>query len=134
MFFFSAKIGGLSVSPPLEVFGLLLAALGTLFFVAAILAMKNNWRSGCDKNQNTSLVVSGPYKISRNPAFVGFDLLYIGCAIVVPNIASLIITFLAVAIFHAQVVEEEHFLETAFGQEYQNYKARVKRYFGRTGR
>lgn len=118
----------------LQAFGLLLAALGTVFFIAAVLAMKSNWRSGCDKHQNTSLVVSGPYKISRNPAFVGFDLLYIGCAIVLPNTGNLIITLLAVAIFHAQVVEEEHFLEAAFGQEYLNYKAQVKRYFGKTGR
>jgi Putative protein-S-isoprenylcysteine methyltransferase len=132
--FLSEKFGWPPVPLELRVAGLALALAGTAFFISAIIAMKTNWRAGCDKGQNTSLVLSGPYKISRNPAFVGFDLLYLGCALALPNVANLVITVLAVAVFHAQALEEEHFLEAAFGQEYLEYKAKVSRYIGKAGR
>lgn len=111
--------------------GLILSAAGTAFFIWAMLAMRDNWRSGYDLHQNTTLVVSGPYKISRNPAFVGFDLLYIGWALAFPNIFNLIISVAALIVFHRQIVEEELFLESAFGREYELYKMRVNRYMGR---
>jgi len=129
--FFSGRIWGLPNSWALQGFGLLLAAVGTAFFIAAMHAMKMNWRSGCDINQNTSLTVSGPYKISRNPAFVGFDLLYIGWALAFPNIINLVASSCAIVIFHMQILEEEKFLETVFGKEYQQYKTRVNRYLGK---
>ena len=136
--FASVFIAGKVWEPPvwgsLRIIGLLLAAAGTAFFITAMAAMKNNWRSGCDKHQNTSLVVSGPYKISRNPAFVGFDLLYIGCALALPNIINLLFSVLAVAVFHLQTLEEERFLENTFGDEYRLYQSQVNRYFGRSTR
>ena len=131
--FLSGKIWGLSPQRPVQILGLLLAASGCAFFISAMAAMKNNWRSGYDLRQNTSLVLNGPYKISRNPAFVGFDLLYIGCALVLPNIINLAISVLALITFHLQILEEERFLESAFGQNFLKYKSMVNRYFGRTG-
>lgn len=131
--FLSMKIWSLWARPALQVSGLILAALGTGFFISAMAAMKSNWRSGCETGQNTSLVVAGPYKISRNPAFVGFDLLYLGYALAFPNVVNLIISGWAVATFHRQILEEEAFLETAFGEEYRQYKSRIRRYLGRTG-
>jgi len=128
--FLAGKIWGLTAFRPPQYLGLLLAAGGCAFFIAAMRAMKNNWRSGCAKGQNSSLVVSGPYKISRNPAFVGFDLLYIGYTFIFPNILSLTLLVLAVVTFHQQILEEEGFLEKTFGQEYRQYKAKVQRYLG----
>lgn len=55
------------------------------FFIAVYLAaqgrvlnMRDSWRVGVSKTDRTELVTSGIYQISRNPAFLGFDLLYIG--------------------------------------------------------
>ncbi|UQZ87954.1 isoprenylcysteine carboxylmethyltransferase family protein [Deltaproteobacteria bacterium Smac51] len=126
------KIWGLPTSGPLQWLGLFLAAAGTAFFIAAMTAMKTNWRSGYDLHQKTSLVASGPYKISRNPAFVGFNLLYIGCSLVYPNIINLLATIFAISAFHRQILEEELFLESAFGEQYQQYRAHVNRYLGKT--
>ena len=39
--------------------------------------MKNSWRAGIPSEDKIEFVSNGIYKISRNPAFVGFDLLYI---------------------------------------------------------
>jgi protein-S-isoprenylcysteine O-methyltransferase Ste14 len=111
--------------------GLLLMLLGVVCFIAAMGTMRNNWRAGFSEKQNTSLVTHGIYRISRNPAFVGFDLLYIGCALIFPNALNLLICFLAVVLFHRQILSEEQFLSRTFGMHYTAYCKSVMRYVGR---
>lgn len=54
-----------------SVFGLIITSIGVLFFILAMVFMKTSWRAGIDKSTRTTLVISGLYKFSRNPAFVG---------------------------------------------------------------
>ena len=111
-----------------SILGLIIMALGCIFFLLAIIAMKNNWRAGFNSNQNTNLVTRGIYRVSRNPAFVGFDLLYIGCALACPSWINIFVSVLAVTLFHVQVIGEEKYLSGVFGEEYQRYQAKVRRY------
>ncbi len=62
----------------MRVAGVLVTALGVIAFVVSVLQMKDNWRAGVQREEKTSLVTSGIYSISRNPAFLGFDLMYTG--------------------------------------------------------
>ena len=40
--------------------------------------MKDSWRAGVSYEEKTDLITSGIYQISCNPAFLGFDLVYVG--------------------------------------------------------
>ena len=40
--------------------------------------MRDSWRAGISETDKTELVTEGIYQISRNPAFLRFDLLHIG--------------------------------------------------------
>lgn len=113
---------------PLQFAGTVVCAVGTIYFAAAVLSMHGNWRAGIDATQKTSLVETGIYRFSRNPAFVGFDLMYIGFAMVWPNWPLAIISVLAVVLLHLQIIREEAYLEGKFGEEYLNYKKRTLRY------
>ena len=94
--------------------------------------MKENWRAGVQRNEKTNLVTTGIYSISRNPAFLGFDLMYIGILFSFFNWYLFVITAIVVSLFHLQIVNvEESFLMEAFGQEYIEYKKKVFRYLGR---
>ena len=93
-------------------------AAGVAFFIAAVITMKSNWRAGFCADQKTSLVTGGIYKISRNPAFLGFDLLYIGCALCFPNLVNIAATLLVIVLFHLQILGEEKYLTATFGTEY----------------
>lgn len=116
----------------LQIAGLVIELLGVSAFVASVAEMKNNWRAGVQREDKTSLVTSGIYSISRNPAFLGFDLMYIGILLAFFNLPLLMATVIAMALFHLQIVNvEENFLIEAFGMEYVRYKKKVCRYFGR---
>lgn len=84
------------------------------------------------KTDKTELVTSGIYQISRNPAFLGFDLLYIGTLLIFFNWILCGLTVFAVIMYHLQIVNvEEDFLLATFGSEYLQYKSKVCRYIGR---
>jgi protein-S-isoprenylcysteine O-methyltransferase Ste14 len=58
--------------------GAFIAAVGDIVFVTSVVTMKNSWRAGVSETDKTELITNGIYQISRNPAFLGFDLVYIG--------------------------------------------------------
>lgn len=115
-----------------RILGTILAILGLAAFITAVLTMRDSWRAGVSKSDQTSLVTNGIFQISRNPAFLGFDLVYAGILLVFFNWALLVLSVLAVLIFHLQIVNnEEEFLLEAFGDDYLQYKKKVNRYLGR---
>jgi protein-S-isoprenylcysteine O-methyltransferase Ste14 len=128
---FPALIWSFPSFPTMQQGGLLLMLCGVAVFIAAMTTMKSNWRAGFNEKQGTHLVTGGVYGFSRNPAFVGFDLLYIGCALVFPNALNIAVALAAVLLFHFQILAEERFLAVEFGQEYAGYRGRVMRYLGR---
>ena len=112
----------------LQWMGVVIAAVGVGFFIAGMLTMKGSWRAGIPEKKETSLVTSGIYRISRNPAFVGFDLMYIGILLAFPNAWHAAAVAIILVLFHKQILGEEQFLEGAFGEEYIDYKNNVRRY------
>ena len=53
--------------------GIMLTAVGVIVFVISVAQMKDNWRAGVQREEKTNLVTTGIYSVSRNPAFLGFD-------------------------------------------------------------
>lgn len=115
------------VAPWLRICGILVTLAGTLLLFWAIVAMQDSWRAGIDRNQQTSLIESGPYRFCRNPAFLGFYLFYIGLAILLNYPLLWLLSLLTIVFFHLQILEEEKHLTHTFGGSYLNYKMRVKR-------
>lgn len=123
---------GGSVSAWVQAAGIALTAAGVTAFVMSVTHMKDNWRAGVQKNEKTSLVTDGIYSVSRNPAFLGFDLMYIGILTAFFSWSLCVVTLFALVLFHLQIVSvEETFLTEAFGEEYNTYRKRVCRYLGR---
>ncbi len=108
--------------------GLVLTALGVVFFTAAVLQMRDSWRAGIASGEKTELVTSGIYSISRNPAFVGFDLTYIGLLLCFANWLHLAVVVCTVVVFHLQILQEERFLLSRKDINYGDYYHRVRRY------
>ena len=121
-------IPAIKFCPVLQWTGLAIAAIGVAFFIVAMLTMADSWRAGIPDSDKTAFVQKGIYRISRNPAFVGFDLMYIGLLLAFPNIIHLLFAVFPVVMLHLQIRQEEVFLRNTFGTEYEEYCEKVRRY------
>lgn len=111
--------------------GFLIAMTGDIIFLISVVKMKDSWRAGIPENDRTSLVTDGIYRFSRNPAFLGFDLMYTGMLLMYMNIGTIVFTAFAITMLHLQILQEEKYLPSVFGEEYIEYKKHVFRYLGR---
>lgn len=111
--------------------GFLLGMLGNLIFLIAVLSMKDSWRAGIPDKDKTRLITTGIYKYSRNPAFLGFDFMYLGVMLMYFNGLTVLFTVYAMVMLHLQIKQEEKYLVDSFGKEYQAYQKQVRRYLGR---
>lgn len=115
----------------IRLIGFFVGILGDILFLIAVITMKNSWRAGIPSEDKTELISNGIYKISRNPAFLGFDLMYIGIALLYCNALTIIFSLFAIIMLHFQILQEERYLEKTFGDKYTSYKSKVLRYIGR---
>lgn len=111
--------------------GIVLGLFGDIIFLMAVLTMGSSWRAGVAANDHRKLVNNGIFKLSRNPAFLGFDLVYIGILIMFFNWFLCVFTIFAIVMLHLQILQEERYLIGEFGEEYLAYKKKVCRYMGR---
>lgn len=111
--------------------GFCIGMLGDIVFLASVICMRDSWRAGIPDSDKTELVTTGIYKFSRNPAFLGFDLQYIGVMLIYFNPLTAVFSAFAIVMLHLQILQEERYLLSAFGEPYQQYKNRVFRYLGR---
>ena len=111
--------------------GFLMGLLGDGIFLLSVLCMKDSWRAGIPDKDRTELVTTGIYRYSRNPAFLGFDLMYAGVLLLYGNLLTLGFSVFAIVMLHLQILQEERYLVHAFGAPYQAYCRQVFRYLGR---
>ena len=111
--------------------GFCIGMVGDFIFLISVLCMKDSWRAGIPDRDRTELVTDGIYAFSRNPAFLGFDLQYIGVLLMYCNLLTELFTVFAIVMLHLQILQEERYLTAAFGAEYLKYRHQVFRYLGR---
>jgi protein-S-isoprenylcysteine O-methyltransferase Ste14 len=77
----------------------------------------------------TTVVMSGPFRYSRNPLYIALTLLYLGLTLAVNTWWGIIALVPLLITMHVGVVlREERYLERKFGDEYRDYRSRVRRY------
>lgn len=77
----------------------------------------------------TSIVRAGPYRFSRNPIYLAFSLFQLGIAVWTDDVWLIATLVIAIALMATLVIpREEKYLESKFGAEYLDYKARVRRW------
>ena len=100
-----------------------------LIGLPAVLAFRQAGTHPQPWRPTTALVVTGPYRLSRNPMYVGFTLLYLGISLWVNALWPLVLLpFVLVLMSRGVVAREERYLERRFGDAYRSYCARVRRW------
>ena len=77
----------------------------------------------------TVLKTRGIYRFSRNPMYLGFYLLTIGGMIYIGKWWIILLGVYSIIVYHQIILNEERFLGERFGENYSEFKKRVRRYF-----
>lgn len=87
-------------------------------------------RTGLLPGQATySVIEQGPYRLSRNPLYVGLLSLYLGLTLLVPTFWGLVLVPAAVLLVRWGAIDpEERYLRERFGAPYDAYASRVRRW------
>lgn len=76
-----------------------------------------------------TILDNGPFRLSRNPLYVGLIALTIAFGLFWPSFWALVLTPVGVALlWWGAVIPEERYLTGKFGDEYAAYRARVRRW------
>lgn len=79
--------------------------------------------------QASALVVRGPYRLTRNPMYLGMVTVLVGIALLLGTLSPAIIIPLFAALLHVRFIRaEEAALERTFGARYRDFKGRVRRW------
>ena len=77
----------------------------------------------------SSLVTSGPYRLTRNPMYVSLTLVYAGVATLYQSVWAWVFLPVVVTYIDRRVIRfEERFLERRFAEDYARYRAKVRRW------
>jgi protein-S-isoprenylcysteine O-methyltransferase Ste14 len=105
----------------------ILLSIGLVLTVISIVNLGSSTRLGLPI-ENTTLRTGGLYRYSRNPIYIGFNLLTIASILYLFNITILILGLYSIIIYHFIILGEERFMENRFGNDYVEYKQKVRRY------
>jgi protein-S-isoprenylcysteine O-methyltransferase Ste14 len=109
---------------------LVLAAIGGGFALWAALLFKRHSTTAHPYEEANRLVTRGPYRISRNPMYLGLLLTLIALGIWLQSLSALLMAPLFVLVINrCNVLPEEHRLRACFGSEYEAYLRRTRRWF-----
>jgi len=72
-----------------------------------------------------ALVTTGPYRLIRNPLYLGGFLIYLGILVTIPSLFLAILGLIGLSITYIGIAREEKGLERRFGEDYRLYRQNV---------
>ena len=115
-----------SVTIPIVLAGLLVVLMGVVFSIWAQLMLGDNWSNRVTVKENHTLVRSGPYRIVRHPIYSGILLGMLGSTLQRGEIRSFVGVMICGFSFWLKTRAEEQFMVQRFGEEYLQYRHKVK--------
>ena len=114
--------------------GISLAILGMAFRMYPLIYFRK-MKTRSDLARPSKLVTSGPYSIIRHPQYVAGIIFIIGWFLIWGGLYSFyILPVLIICILFQALIEEKYILEKEFGDEYREYKKKVRMFFPKIGR
>ena len=103
--------------------------VGLGFSAAGFLTFRSRGTPVRPGAEPTQLVLSGPYRITRNPMYLGLLLISIGCFFAVASLWFFVPPILFFSVINFRLIPfEEQLMKEHFGAEYETYRQRVRRW------
>ena len=117
------------ISPPSTYFGFLLIGFGFVMALWSRSLFLKNSTTLQPSEEPTSLVTSGPFRLSRNPIYLGMASVLLGVAVFMGTLVTLAFPVIFVTLIEFFIIPgEERKLENLFGEPYRQYKNNVRRW------
>ena len=111
-------------------YGGIIIVVATLVAAWALLHFHRHDTDVRPDKPDSALIISGPYRFTRNPLYMVLTLVQITAAVWLDNLWILLLVIASVIVItRYAITREELYLEQLFGQEYLKYKQRVRRWF-----
>lgn len=112
-----------------NVFGILLVVAALGIILTAWLQMRKAKTNIEPWKPTTTILDSGLYAVSRNPIYLAGIFVYLGMSCLFNSIWFLpLLPIVLFILYFGVILREEKYLEDKFGEEYLNYKKRVRRW------
>ena len=132
MWFAARQLPSLAVTLPWRHgLAITISGVGILFLLAGIYAFQKakTTLNPTTPNATSSIVASGVYRVSRNPMYVGFLLALTGWAVFLSHpLPFLFLPVYVVYMNRFQISPEERALSAKFGEDYDQYTQRIRRW------
>jgi protein-S-isoprenylcysteine O-methyltransferase Ste14 len=109
----------------------LFLSLGIMTLIAAMLSFKKQKTTvnPLQPEKASSLVISGVFKYSRNPMYLGLSLILLSAAVQFNFVGGTLIVLMFIAfITKFQISPEEIAMEKLFGEEFVQYKKKTRKW------
>lgn len=127
-------------SPIARWIGAALVVIPVLVYPITLAEMGNSWRIGIDRKAHdpaadnssrrppSTLITHGLFRFARNPIYVIVDMVFLGTFLIHGRAVFLTCFILFAFLIHLQILREERFLAERYGEQFEEYRGRVRRY------
>lgn len=115
----------------LKVFAFTVFGLGVIIALVAVIKFnkEDTTVDPTKPSKSTSLVINGVYRYTRNPMYLSFFLWLLAYTLYLGNPVNLLsLVFFIIYMNNFQIKPEERALRETFGNEYEVYSSRVRRW------
>ena len=109
--------------------GFLIVGLALVNFFYTYVTFSNNNEEIHPKTVTTKIFTGGTFKFSRNPVYLSFVMMLLGCGITFNSLWYIYFSIINIILLqYGIIVPEEKYLEKEFGKDYLDYKKSVRRW------
>ena len=109
--------------------GFLIVGLALVNFFYTYVTFSNNNEEIHPKTVTTQIFTGGTFKFSRNPVYLSFVMMLLGCGITFNSLWYIYFSIINIILLqYGIIVPEEKYLEKEFGKDYLVYKKSVRRW------
>jgi protein-S-isoprenylcysteine O-methyltransferase Ste14 len=117
------------ISSPWNILGIIPLAVGIVINVVADRAFRRAGTTVKPFQESSALIMTGVFRLSRNPMYLGFVLVVLGIAVITGSLTPLVVVpAFALLLDRNFIAAEERMLEERFGSVWLEYKKSVRRW------
>jgi protein-S-isoprenylcysteine O-methyltransferase Ste14 len=117
------------IPSPWNLVGMLPIVFGIWINLSADRAFKKAHTTVKPFEESNALIQRGVFQLRRNPMYLGFEFILIGLVLLIRSLSPYLVVLLFPIVIDRYFIQvEERMLDTKFGEDWRQYKAKVRKW------